>query len=191
MIDLGRSIEPSDVVATATARSRRRRRSLRSLYYFMASLLLGLSLTRLFHVTVIFGDSMWPRFSDGDLVLVSALSYRLSPIRAGDAVVLSHPEQPSMLVAKRVFGLPGDFVGACDGAISVGSAALKRDCGSSGQDRGGRAAHIVAQEHYYLLGDNRDRSTDSRVWGDVHRRHIQGRIVFRFWPLASFGPIAQ
>jgi signal peptidase I len=186
LIDLGRAIEASDLAAPAMARSRRGRRSLRPLYYFLASLLLGLSLTKLFHVTVIFGDSMWPQFSDGDLVLVSILAYRQSPIRTGDVVVLSHPEQPSILVTKRVIGLPGDVIMSCRGDVSVG-AASKADCVSSV----GQPKHIVAEDHYYLLGDNRGRSTDSRVWGDVHRRHIQGRIVFRFWPLPSFGPIAR
>lgn len=188
MIDLGRPIEAPDVAATAPARSRRGRRSLRPLCWFLASLLLGLSLTRLFHVTVIFGDSMWPQVSDGDLVLVSILAYRQGPIRAGDAVVLSHPEQPSMLVAKRVFGMPRDVIVFCRGNVSVGLAAPKSDCVSGVSDP--LLSHVVAEEHYYLLGDNRDRSTDSRVWGDVHRRHIQGRIVFRLWPLTSFGPIA-
>ncbi|MBP6703789.1 MAG: signal peptidase I [Vicinamibacteria bacterium] len=188
MIDLGRPIEASDLTATATAtdRGRKGRRSLRPLYYFLASLVLGLCLTRLFHVTVIFGDSMWPEFSDGDVVLVSALSYRLNPIQAGDAVVLSHPEQPSMLVAKRIFGLPGDVIVSCQGAV-VGTAP-HQECLPSAKHP---LPHAVVGHHYYVLGDNRDRSTDSRVWGDVHRRSIQGKIVFKFWPLLRFGPITH
>lgn len=87
-------------------------------------------------------------------------------------------------MAKRVVAVAGDVVELPEGQLYV-NGKERQECyvANARRDSSSRRAHTVAREHYFVLGDSRRSSEDSRAWGDVSRRHIRGKIVFRLWPL--------
>jgi signal peptidase I len=193
----GASTVASAAVATDGAGARRRpvpkeaRRLLR--YGFvLASLLSGVAFAWSCQISVISGNSMLPTLSSSDLILVSRLSYQLGPIRAGDIVVFSRPSSRATSLVKRVVALPGNIVEWRGGRLYVEGAAMDTGTpGSAGTGHDGDGVHVVPAGHYYVLGDDRAESTDSRVFGDIARESIEGKAVFRFWPLSRLGSLMR
>ena len=154
------------------------------------SFVAGIFLTQIVTVSTVRGNSMLPSLFDEDVVIVSKLSYTLRPIEPGDTVVLSHPERSAQLMVKRVMALPGDLVELRDGHLWVNGTEYKEEhVPWPRRGHSDRPEHVVPPSHYYVLGDNRRVSEDSRLWGDVPRRYIRGKVVFRLWPLLRAGPI--
>ncbi len=136
------------------------------------------------------GTSMEPLLSDGERIVVSKFVYRFRPIERGDIVVFWYPRDPSVSFIKRVVGLPGDTVELRAGRLFVNGVAMKESyLPESYRDADNYPATVVAQGYYFVLGDHRRSSNDSRSWGDVPQRYIYGQAVFRFWPLRRVGAI--
>ena len=136
------------------------------------------------------GSSMEPLLSDGERIVVNKFTYRLQPIARGDVVVFWYPRDPSVSYIKRVVGLPGDVVELRKGRLIVNGEPVKESYlapGRAGHES--HAARIVEEGYYYVLGDHRDSSNDSRTWGLVPEKYIYGRASFRFWPLARIGAV--
>jgi signal peptidase I len=136
------------------------------------------------------GTSMEPLLADGERIVVNKFVYRFRPIERGDVVVFWYPREPSVSFIKRVVGLPGDLVEIRHGHVFVNGSELKEGYLSAafrGDDA--RPPTEVRQGYYYVLGDHRRSSNDSRSWGEVPERYIYGRAVFRFWPLGRIGLI--
>jgi signal peptidase I len=134
------------------------------------------------------GTSMEPLLGDGERILVNKSVYRFRPIERGDVVVFWYPRDPSVSFIKRVVGLPGDNVELRAGRLYVNGAAAAEDYLSEafrGDDT--RPPTEVPRGYYFVLGDHRRSSNDSRSWGGVPERYIYGRAAFRFWPLARLG----
>lgn len=135
------------------------------------------------------GTSMLPRLHDGERIFVNKLiyydEYRWAPkIDRGDIVVFWYPEDPSKSYIKRVIGLPGDTVEVHDGIVRVNGKDLEERYLDSRLNLSHRsqAAVIVKANYYFVMGDNRDNSSDSRVWGLVPKKYIYGKALFRYWP---------
>ena len=124
------------------------------------------------------GPSMEPALRDGDRVLVDSLTYHLRPPERGEVVLARVPSVPGGMVIKRVVALSGD--GVCPAASGETC-----DCG------GGVVISHVDANHYYLVGDNRGESVDSRRFGPVERRRIVGRVWYRYWPPARRGKLTH
>jgi signal peptidase I len=136
------------------------------------------------------GTSMEPLLSDGERIVVNKLGYRLGPIERGDVVVFWYPRDPSVSFIKRVVGRPGDHVEILAGRVRVNGEPLREDyLPESFRDADSHPAIEVPPGYFYVLGDHRRSSNDSRSWGEVPERYIYGRAVFRFWPLSEIGPI--
>lgn len=155
------------------------------------------------------GSSMTPALRDGDVLLVDRVGVRLQPARRGDIVVTAEPGGGSLV--KRVIAVPGDVV-EIDPAIPavllqpggrgpwqrlvepyVGASWRLRAacCDSRGLSVGGGPQPLrVPPEHYFLLGDNRDVSTDSRRFGLFTADQIAGRVLVRWWPVDRAGQVA-
>jgi signal peptidase I len=136
------------------------------------------------------GTSMLPLLEDGERIIVNKLVYRFSPIEHGDVVVFWYPREPSVSFIKRVVGLPGDTVELRRGTLYVnGSPVEERYLKRQFKDRDTYPPVQVQKGFYYVLGDHRNSSNDSRSWGEVPERYIYGKALFRFWPLSKMGLI--
>jgi signal peptidase I len=146
----------------------------------------------LFQSFYIPSPSMAPALKPGDRVLVSKLSYRLHDIHRGDIVVFKRPPHvqagPEVKdLVKRVVGLPGDTVEARDGHVIVNGKALVESYVPANLTTTDVTAQHIPARHYWVMGDNRVVSEDSRYFGSISRSLIVGRVFFQVWPVSSLG----
>lgn len=183
------SCEPVRRAATFPLERRPRTARMRALGQAAQVLTLGaLAYLCLFNLSVVRGSSMAPRIHDGDRILIDHFSYLFADIARGDIVVLKYPLDPSVDYIKRVIGLPGDSIKIAGGIVSVNGRELREDyVPQAYRDTQSYPETVLAKDHYYVLGDHRSSSNDSRSWGGVHRRHIYGKAVFVYWPLDKLG----
>jgi signal peptidase I len=136
------------------------------------------------------GTSMLPLLADSERIIVNKFVYRFRAIDRGDVVVFWYPKDPSVSFIKRVVGLPGDTVELRRGELLVnGRTVDERYVASGFRDEESHEPVVVAKGYYYVLGDHRTSSNDSRSWGEVPEKYIYGRAFFRFWPLSKLGLI--
>jgi signal peptidase I len=134
------------------------------------------------------GTSMLPLLEDGERIIVNKLVYRFYPIQRGDVVVFWYPKDPSVSFIKRVVGLPGDTVEIRRGVVYVNGAGVQEPyVGAQFQDHESYGPETVKPGFYYVLGDHRNGSNDSRSWGEVPEKYIYGKAYLRFWPLGKLG----
>lgn len=147
------------------------------------------------------GTSMLPRLHTGERILVNKFLYSLDgwpsknlsigrSVQRGDIVVFYYPKDPSARYVKRVIGLPGDTVSIDDrGYVFVNGRKIDEPYLSPQFTRAPTPmSPVIVDDHYYfVMGDNRDDSSDSRMWGLVPERYICGEACFRFWPLNEIG----
>jgi signal peptidase I len=136
------------------------------------------------------GTSMLPLLEDGERILVNKLVYRFRPIARGEVVVFYYPRDPSVSFIKRVVGLPEDVVELRLGQLFVNGRKVEETYLSPRfRDDESYSAVEVKKGYYYVLGDHRNSSNDSRSWGEVPEKYIYGRAEARFWPLAKMGVV--
>jgi len=134
------------------------------------------------------GTSMLPRLSDQTRIFINKFVYRLEEIHRGDVVVFRYPGDPTKSYIKRVIGLPGDTVEIHRGEVFVNGEKLQEPYVIP-EYRGSQSAAPwqVAPRNYYVLGDHRNSSNDSRVWGTVPRSYIYGKAELIYWPIGRWG----
>lgn len=142
----------------------------------------------LFHLSVVRGSSMAPAIRDGDRILIDPLSFLLQGIRRGDIVVLKYPLDPSVDYIKRIVGMPGDEIVIDAGQVWVNGRLLEEPYVDSPDASCSLRTH-VKPAHYFVLGDNRQRSCDSRDFGQVPQGYVRGKVELRLWPPARVGLI--
>jgi signal peptidase I len=142
----------------------------------------------LFHLSVVRGSSMAPSIHDGDRILIDPLSYLFAEIERGDIVVLQYPLDPSVDYIKRVVGLPGDEIAIEAGTVWVNGEPLAEPY-VLGPDPSTSLRAEVLPAHYFVLGDNRARSCDSREFGQVPQGYVRGKVELRIWPPDRAGRI--
>jgi signal peptidase I len=136
------------------------------------------------------GTSMLPLLEDGERIIVNKFIYRFHAIEHGDVVVFWYPRDPSVSFIKRVVGLPGDTVEIRSGQLFVNGQPVREDyLAPRFRDEDSFAPTLVKKGYYFVLGDHRNSSNDSRSWGEVPEKYIYGRAVYRFWPPSKLGPI--
>ena len=136
------------------------------------------------------GASMLPLLADNERIIVNKFIYRFEPIRRGDVVVFWYPMDPSVSFIKRVVGVSGDVVELRRGVLLVNGKRIEEPYVEARyQDDRSYPPVEVSEGHYYVLGDHRRGSNDSRNWGEVPERYIYGKAWFRFWPLSKLGPV--
>ena len=134
------------------------------------------------------GTSMLPRLSDQTRIFINKFVYRLEEIHRGDVVVFRYPGDPTKSYIKRVIGLPGDTVEIHRGEVFVNGEKLQEPYVIP-EYRGAQSAapSQVGPGNYYVLGDHRNSSNDSRVWGTVPRSYIYGKAELIYWPIGRWG----
>ena len=137
------------------------------------------------------GTSMAPHLSDQERIFINKFVYQFEPIRRGDIVVFRYPRNPNKSFIKRVVGLPGEVVEIRRGLVYINGQMLHEDYLPVAElDAHSFSATWLPPDHFFVLGDHRRNSNDSRAWGTVQRDYIYGKAVFAYWPPERFGPIA-
>lgn len=136
------------------------------------------------------GTSMVPELLDQERIFVNKFVYRIEKIARKDIVVFWYPLDPTKSYIKRVIGMPGDVVEVRRGQIYVNDKLLDESY-LLPEFMDGRTYPQVYVEpgHYYVLGDHRNQSNDSRMWGLVPEKYIYGKAVFRYWPVSKIGTL--
>ena len=138
------------------------------------------------------GASMEPNFEDGQYLVVDEISYRLRAPERGEVIIFHYPLDPSQFYIKRIIGLPGETVEIFEGRIKIFNSqhALGFILDESGYLSGdvktyGDTKVILGENDFFVLGDNRQFSYDSRRWGAVPADKITGKVWVRAWPLQT------
>lgn len=196
--------EPVSVLDTSSeiesVRPRRRKSRRRAFIEWLVILVVAVSVSMLVRTYVVQqfsipSGSMIPTLNIGDRILVDKLGVELGTINRGDIVVFRHPPKALTTCAppvepifiKRVIGLPGDVITSKGSTIYVNGKVLKQTWQTT-SPLGPAIGHVVVPaNHYFMLGDNRGESCDSRYWGTVPRSDIIGKAFLRIWPFNRIG----
>jgi signal peptidase I len=136
------------------------------------------------------GNSMQPNLEDQERIFINKFVYRIEAIEHGDVVVFRYPRDPSKSYIKRVVGVPGDRVRVAGGRVYLNGQALTEEYVSGdGLDLRSYPEVVVPENSYYVMGDHRLMSNDSREFGPVHERYIYGKAVFVYWPVERAGTL--
>jgi len=141
----------------------------------------------LFQPFLVRGQSMEPNFRDGDYLIVDEISYRLREPKRGEVIVFEYPENPDQKFIKRIVGLPGETVEIGDGKIRIneGEIVLNEDKYLPPFKTLGNVKITLGEDDYFVLGDNRPYSFDSRRFGPLDEKEIIGRVFLRAWPFEN------
>lgn len=138
------------------------------------------------------GKSMEPNFHDGDYLIVDELSYKLGEPKRGDVIIFHYPNNPKEFYIKRIVALPGEKIKIADNKITVYNGSnpngLELDETYIPPETltNGDYLRELKNDEYYVLGDNRAASADSRVWGVLEEHFIVGKAWIRAWPFGDF-----
>ena len=147
---------------------------------------------------IVRGASMEPNFEDREYLVIDELSYQFRAPERGEAIVFRYPRSPRQFFIKRIIGLPGEEVEIKSGRVAI--IGKKNPDGvvldEPYLDPPNRSTHpdvtiTLKENEYFVLGDNRDASSDSRIWGALERRFVMGRVLFRVWPPSRFGILSD
>ena len=136
------------------------------------------------------GTSMMPSLEDQERIFVNKFVYRLEPISRGDIVVFRYPRDPSKSYIKRVIGMAGDRIRIDGGQVYVNGQPLDEPyVPAEYADARSYGEMIVKPNSYFVLGDHRSMSNDSRDFGSVDQGFIYGKAVFGYWPMDKVGRV--
>jgi len=148
----------------------------------------------LFQPFFVKGQSMEPNFENGDYLIVDEITYRLKEPQRGEVVVFKYPNAPSQRYIKRVIGLPGETLEIKNGQVFILENGEYQVLDETSYLYGstftqGNLKITLGSDEYFVMGDNRAASYDSRRWGSVPRENIIGRVYLRAWPFAALAKI--
>jgi len=129
------------------------------------------------------GVSMVPTFENGELLLTEKISYHVSPVERGDVIVFAAPVEQKVDFIKRIIGLPGENVMVKDGSVVING--LKLDEPYIKIETPSEINITVANDEFFVMGDNRNASSDSRSFGPIKRSSIKGKVWLVYWPIAK------
>jgi len=151
---------------------------------FSAAVYATLIVTFGFQVARVDGLSMAPTLEDHDRLIVNKLVYELGDPRPGDIVMLYYPLNPEKMFVKRVIAKEGDTVRIVDGHVDVNGIPVHDDyVPQEFRSHDDWGPQVVQQGYYFVMGDHRNNSSDSRHWGMVPKKYIVGKVKVRWWPL--------
>lgn len=139
---------------------------------------------------IVSGVSMDPTFTTGHYLIVDEISYRFSKPERGDVIVLKYPKNPKEDYVKRIIGLPGETVEIKDGKVTIttttgSTTTLRDDFVDPKHQISDSSKTILLNDEYFVMGDNRAQSSDSRSWGPLPRDLIIGRAFVRLYPFSE------
>lgn len=137
---------------------------------------------------IVRGDSMVPTFHSGDYLIVDQLSYRFEEPARGDVIIMRYPKDESVYFIKRIIGLPGETVELQGERVIIrrgpgtDALTLEQPYLPKNSFRPEYGTYTLAEAEYFVMGDNRDESSDSRVWGTLPRKDVIGKAWLRLFP---------
>lgn len=144
----------------------------------------------LFQPFIVSGQSMEPNFYPGDYLIIDELSFRLREPKRGEAIVFRYPRNPSQRYIKRIIGLPGEEVKIEEGVVRINGEILDESHYLLPEIKTlDNLSLKLSENEYFVLGDNREASSDSRRWGALPRENIVGRVFLRLWPFYGLAKI--
>ncbi|HEY0786591.1 MAG TPA: signal peptidase I, partial [Acidobacteriaceae bacterium] len=145
-------------------------------------------ITCLYQPVRVEGTSMQPRLHDQDRLFINKFLYRFESISRGDVVVFHYPRDPAKSYIKRVIALPGDDLRIVDGRVYVNHVEVQEGYVEPRYvDQRSVSEQVIPQDEYWVMGDHRSISSDSRDFGAVPRELIYGKAAFIYWPADGFG----
>jgi signal peptidase I len=141
---------------------------------------------------IVSGASMEQTFQNGEYLIVDQLTYHFTTPQRGDVVIFRYPRDPSKFFIKRVIAIPGDTITISNNIVTITTndnqeGFVINEPYIASQNWGGDMRISLEEKEYFVMGDNRNFSSDSRAWGVLHERHIIGRAFLRLFPPQSFG----
>lgn len=140
----------------------------------------------------VLGASMEPTFENGDYLIIDEISYRFGEPQRGDVVVFKYPYDTTQYYIKRIVGLPGEVIDFKDGKIIIKNKenpdgfALEEGYILSEKETFGGKSVTLGNDEYFVLGDNRGASSDSRRWGPLGEQYLIGKVLIRVFPFTTF-----
>lgn len=139
---------------------------------------------------IVSGDSMIPNYHDGNYLIIDEISYRFEKPKRGEVIVFRLPRDPSTFLIKRIAGLPNETIQIEDDTVTIinsehpdGFLWNQGDIIATGRQI--ELTMTLGEDEYFVLGDNRNESADSRLWGRLPGKYITGRPIFRLFPLTD------
>lgn len=149
-----------------------------------------LIITFLYQPVRVEGTSMLPRLEDHDRLFINKFVYHIASIHRGDVVVFHYPRDPSKSYIKRIIALPGDRLAIERGQVYLNGKALKEVyVPEEYRDMRSFPETVIPEDEYFVMGDHRSISSDSREFGPVERDLIYGKAVFVYWPTRDAGVV--
>jgi signal peptidase I len=149
-----------------------------------------LIITFLYQPVRVEGTSMLPRLEDHDRLFINKFVYHIESIERGDVVVFHYPRDPEKSYIKRVIGLPGDRIWIDHGLVWVNGVPLRESyVPERYRDSRSMAEMVIPEDSYFMMGDHRSISSDSREFGPVERDLVYGKAVFVYWPAKDLGVV--
>ncbi len=150
----------------------------------------------LFQPFFVRGASMEPNFQNNEYLIIDEISYRFNQPERGDVIIFRYPREPSQFYIKRIVGLPNETIKITDGEVLIfnnknpqGFVLQEDYLSEQNEFTPGNLETALDENDYFVLGDNRRASSDSRSWGAIPRHYIIGRAWIRAWPFSRFGII--
>lgn len=134
-----------------------------------------------FTLFIVSGASMDPNLKTGDVMFINRLQYIFSPIKRGDIIALYFPGEDEKKFVKRILGLPGESLAITNSQILINNNLLEEKYLYYGIKTYPEENLTLNQDEYYVMGDNREASSDSRVWGPLRKNYIIGKASFRLF----------
>ena len=145
-----------------------------------------LIVTFVMQVARVEGQSMAPTLEDQDRLIVNKLVYRIGEPRPGDIVMLYYPADPEKSFVKRVIAREGDTVRIADGQVRINDLPLLDDyVPAEFRSHDDWGPEVIPEGYYFVMGDHRNNSSDSRHWGSVPKKYIVGKVQVRWWPVPN------
>ncbi len=150
----------------------------------------------LFQPNQVKGSSMYPTFKDGEYIFTDKISYRMGLPKRGDVVVFKSPRNSDVDFIKRIIGLPGETLKISGGKVFINDSSLNESGYLDPSIYTGPESYLnddtpitIPEGRYFVMGDNRPHSSDSRDFGPVAPNEFVGKVFFRYWPLSAVGKI--
>jgi len=138
----------------------------------------------------VLGASMEPTFENGDYLIIDEISYLVGEPSRGDVIVFRYPRNPTQYYIKRIVGLPGEIVEIHDKGVTIKNKARPEGFPLTEEyipkeNTYGNTSVVLGSDEYFVLGDNREASSDSRSWGPLKQEYIVGKVWIRAFPFEN------